>query len=218
MRAETTSGAAERDRSGWLPAVHAVLAAVVIGAVGALGTLQVWVLALAGALVARSIARRDGSEPAADDPTAELLKLAFVVVLCGAAFDNRVQRPGVLAPSATSLGGLALIAAGLVLRWRAMRALGPHFTVKVLVREGHRLVDGGPYRTIRHPNYAGLVLVMVGTVAMLRSPLALAALLFLWLPAVLLRIRAEEAALGRQLGDRYHGYARRTWRLVPGLF
>jgi 3-isopropylmalate dehydratase small subunit len=93
-----------------------------------------------------------------------------------------------------------------------------NFTIKVVVRAGHRLIEGGPYRTVRHPNYAGLVLVMLGTAMGLQSPLALAAVIFLWLPALLLRIRAEEVALGQQLGEEYLRYVQRTWRLVPGLY
>lgn len=218
MRADSFSRQADRDGEGSVPAVHAGLAALLIGLAGCFGTFQVWVLALAGAMVSYSIARRDGSEPATVDRTATFLRLAFLLVLCAAAFDNRVQRIDILDPSATGLAGFALIAAGLYLRQRAVAALGSDFTIKVVVRAGHRLIEGGPYRTVRHPNYAGLVLVMLGTAMGLQSPLALAAVIFLWLPALLLRIRAEEVALGQQLGEEYLRYVQRTWRLVPGLY
>jgi protein-S-isoprenylcysteine O-methyltransferase Ste14 len=218
MSPESCSPEVERPGDGRAPAVHGALAALLIGAVGSFGTFQVWVLALVGALIARSIARRDVSEPAASDPTATMLKVAFVALLCGAAFDNRAQRIDVLHPSSADLVAFALLGAGLWLRQRAMAALGSDFTIKVVVRDDHRLVEAGPYRVIRHPNYAGLVLVLVGTTFLLRSPLALAALVLLWLPAALLRIRAEEAALAERLGDKFRRYAERTWRLVPGLY
>jgi protein-S-isoprenylcysteine O-methyltransferase Ste14 len=212
------SSEADRGADGWLPLLHGALAALLIGLVGSFGTFQVWVLALSGALISHSIARRDGTEPDATDHTATLLKLAFVVVLCGAAFDNRVPRFDVLRPSSAGMFAFALIGAGLYLRHRAMVALGASFTIKVVVSSDHQLVDGGLYRVVRHPNYAGLVLVMIGTVVGLQSPLALAALAAFWLPALLLRIRAEESALGLQLGDAYRSYVARTWRLVPGLY
>jgi protein-S-isoprenylcysteine O-methyltransferase Ste14 len=44
------------------------------------------------------------------------------------------------------------------------------------------------------------------------------ATLAIWLPVILLRIHQEEDVLSRRLGDAYREYARRTWRLVPGLY
>lgn len=219
MRADSFSPEVDRPGEGsWQPIVHAAAAALLIGLVGRLGTVQVWVLALVGGVVAYSIARRDGSEPAAADPVANLLKIAFVVVLCAAAFDNRDHRIDLLRPSPAHLAGLFLIVAGLDLRRRAMAALGHHFTIKVLLHDDHRLIEDGPYRTIRHPNYSGLILIMVGTTIVLESPLAVGAVLLAWLPALLLRIRHEESALERHFGEPYLRYASRTRRLLPGVY
>ena len=203
---------------GWQPYVHAAAAALLIGAVGRFGTLQVWCLALSGGVIAFSIARRDGSEPAVTDRVATLLKLAFVVVLCAASFDNRAHPIDPFRPSPAQLAGIFLIAAGLDLRRRSMAALGHHFSIKVVVLDDHRLIEEGPYRTLRHPNYAGLVLVMIGTAVVLESPLALLAVLAVWLPALVLRIRHEESVLARHFGAAWTSYAARTARLVPRLY
>jgi len=219
MRADSWSPGAEAGPAdGRLPLLYALGAGLLIGAVGDFGTLQVWVLALAGALASYSIARRDADEPATTDRVATLLKLAFVVVLCGAAFDNRARPIDLLAPGPAALAGLALIGAGLWLRRRALAALGRHFSIKLVLREDHCLVESGPYGTIRHPNYAGLVLVMLGTALVLESRLASCGVVLVWLPALLLRIHQEERALRRHLGDSYERYAERTWRLCPGVF
>lgn len=203
---------------GWLPFVHAAAAALLIGVVGGFGTLQVWVLAFTGGAIAFSLARRDGNEPAATDLSATLLKLAFIVVLSATSFDNRAQHIDPLRPSTAQLAGFFLIAAGLDLRRRAMAALRHQFSIKVVLFDDHRLVEDGPFRTIRHPNYLGLVLIMVGTSIVLESPLAFVAVLAAWLPALLLRIRHEESVLERHFGAVWHGYAARTWRLLPRLY
>lgn len=203
---------------GWLPFVHAAAAALLIGVVGGFGTLQVWVLAFTGGAIAFSLARRDGNEPAATDLSATLLKLAFIVVLSATSFDNRAQHIDPLRPSTAQLAGFFLIAAGLDLRRRAMAALRHQFSIKVVLFDDHRLVEDGPFRTIRHPNYLGLVLIMVGTSIVLESPLAFVAVLAAWLPALLLRIRHEESVLERHFGAIWHGYAARTWRLLPRLY
>jgi protein-S-isoprenylcysteine O-methyltransferase Ste14 len=219
MLADLTTPDLDRAGDGGrLPYLDAVAAFLLIGAIGGFGTLQVWVLAISGAAIAFSIARRDGSEPAAVDHAATWLKVAFVVVLCSASFDNREHHVDFLHPGAAHLGGFCLIAAGLDLRRRSMAALGHHFSIKVVVREDHRLVEDGPYAIVRHPNYTGLVLVMLGTAIVLESPLALVAVLAVWMPALLARIRHEEAALERHFGAAWAAYVRRTWRLLPRVY
>eukprot|EP01037_Dinobryon_pediforme_P017941 gene17941-18175_t len=101
-----------------------------------------------------------------------------------------------LAPGrAVEPGWLALFAALQPLRVWVMMALGPRWTARIIVVPGETLVQSGPYRWLRHPNYA----IVVGEVASL--PLAFGlnavALGFSLANAVMLtiRIRAEEAAL-----------------------
>lgn len=90
---------------------------------------------------------------------------------------------------------LALFALGQLLRWSAMRALGPRWTVRVLVLPGRPAVRGGIFEHVRHPNYAGVILELAAL------PLVhgawITAALFSAANALLLawRIRAEEAAL-----------------------
>jgi methyltransferase len=77
-----------------------------------------------------------------------------------------------------------------------LATLGRRWTVRVVVVPGEHLVRGGPYRWLRHSNYA----VVIGEIAVV--PLALGlpvyALVFSILNAVVLAIRipAENAALG----------------------
>jgi methyltransferase len=75
--------------------------------------------------------------------------------------------------------------------------LGRRWTIRIIVVPGERLVAEGPYRFLRHPNYA----VVTGEIAIV--PLALGlpvyALVFSVLNAATLAIRitAENAALHR---------------------
>ena len=114
--------------------------------------------------------------------------------------------------------GTTVIAAGVILRRSAARSLGSSFAVRLGTRGDQRLVDSGPYRWIRHPNYAGLLLVAIGTALGLASPSALATTIGLWLPIVVVRIRREERMLDERFGRAYGNYQERTWRLLPGLY
>jgi len=113
---------------------------------------------------------------------------------------------------------LLCFVAGVALRWWAIASLGPLFTVDVAIAADHRLIDRGPYRLIRHPSYAGALLAFAGLALALGSAPALAALLIPTLAAYHYRIRVEEAALLRGLGEAYADYMRRTSRLIPGLY
>lgn len=56
-------------------------------------------------------------------------------------------------------------AAGFVFAWWARIYLGRLWSGAVVKKVGHRLVDSGPYRLVRHPIYTGLILSALATAA-----------------------------------------------------
>ncbi len=52
----------------------------------------------------------------------------------------------------------AVFAIGLALRYWAIRTLGERWSTRVVAVPGEPLVDRGPFRWLRHPNYLGVVL------------------------------------------------------------
>jgi methyltransferase len=94
-----------------------------------------------------------------------------------------------------AVAGLVIFALGKGLKLWAIAALGSRWTYRVFVVPGAPLVSGGPYRFMRHPNYAGVVGELVGmammTAALVTGPLG--TLFFVWL--LRRRIVAEERAL-----------------------
>lgn len=114
--------------------------------------------------------------------------------------------------------GLALMWAGVALRVWGVATLGRFFRRVVVVQAGHRLVTEGPYRLIRHPAYAGNLLLYLGIGVALGN--GLSALACATLPALghLPRILVEERALTEGLGEEYRRYASRTARLIPKVW
>ena len=92
---------------------------------------------------------------------------------------------------------LALFVVLQIARFWVLATLGRRWTIRIIVVPGERLVAQGPYRLLRHPNYA----VVTGEIAIV--PLALGlpayALVFSVRNAAMLAIRitAENAALLR---------------------
>jgi len=114
--------------------------------------------------------------------------------------------------------GVALFAAGLVLRWYAIVYLGRFFTVDVAIAADHHVVDSGPYRALRHPSYTGALLAFVGYGICLGNWVSLVAVTLPITWAFMRRIEVEEAALNRALGESYAAYSRRTRRLLPWVY
>jgi protein-S-isoprenylcysteine O-methyltransferase Ste14 len=109
------------------------------------------------------------------------------------------------------VAGLALIVSGVAaLRGAASFAVVPRPSA------GGQLVESGPYRIVRHPVYAGLILTSLGSAAIRVTPLALLACVILFTVLDLKR-RREEAWLVERFPD-YPAYRRRTRALVPFLY
>jgi hypothetical protein len=78
------------------------------------------------------------------------------------------------------------------------------------------LATGGPYRRIRHPQYMGLILVMVGFLVQWPTIATLAMFPVLLVVYRRLALR-EEAEVRSAFGDTWDAYARETPRFVPRL-
>ena len=120
-------------------------------------------------------------------------------------------RPAALAFSA----GLVFFLAGVGLRGWSLAALGRYSTYAIVVSPGQPVVATGPYRLLRHPSYAGGLLIGAGAGLMSANWAGLAAITLLPLAVTVWRIRLEETALRKGLGERYRAYASDRKRLVP---
>jgi protein-S-isoprenylcysteine O-methyltransferase Ste14 len=118
----------------------------------------------------------------------------------------------------TFLLGLALVVAGVAIRSWAVWTLGRFFRREVTVEAGQPVVSSGPYRFVRHPAYAGNILMYAGFGLAIGSWVSAAVLLAFAVIAHIPRIRVEEAELERKLGDDYREYEQERARLVPGVW
>jgi protein-S-isoprenylcysteine O-methyltransferase Ste14 len=121
-------------------------------------------------------------------------------------------------PLYAQIVGFLLLILGCYLVWLTFRAnsfAAP--VVKIQKEREHRVITGGPYAYVRHPMYAGALLINIGAPLLLGSWWGLAAgALF----TVLIGVRAvlEERMLRAELAG-YSDYANRVrYRLVPYLW
>ncbi len=111
--------------------------------------------------------------------------------------------------------GSCLFAAGFVIRRWVLRSLGVFWAIDVDIKPDHRLIQTGPYRYCRHPNYLAMLLEMIGFCLIPSAFYSLAVFLPLYVAALAARIRIEETALVERLGDEYRAYRQRTFALLP---
>lgn len=109
--------------------------------------------------------------------------------------------------------GEAFVATGNVLQLAAKLSLRRSFGIA----PAHRgLKTGGAYGLVRHPMYAGYLLVHIGILILMPSVVNALIYTIGW-TAQFRRLAAEEALLGKDAA--YRAYAARVrWRLVPGVF
>jgi protein-S-isoprenylcysteine O-methyltransferase Ste14 len=111
--------------------------------------------------------------------------------------------------------GAVLALAGVGFAIWARLALGANWSgLVVTTKEGHELVQTGPYAIVRHPIYTGILLAMIGT-ALTRGILAAYIGVAAGLVAIMIRINIEEQLMSKRFGDAYQAYRRRARKLVP---
>ncbi len=139
------------------------------------------------------------------------IQFVLITVLAAGAFGRWTTGTPPSAPA------IVLLLAGVGLGVWAMLAMQTaNFSVLPVPREGASLITRGPYRWIRHPMYAAVLLACAGLVLNLSEPM-------LWIAWILLavnlivKLNLEEHLLATRHAA-YADYRRRTARLIPRVF
>jgi protein-S-isoprenylcysteine O-methyltransferase Ste14 len=114
--------------------------------------------------------------------------------------------------------GVALMMAGIALRIWANRVLGAYYTRTLRIQTGQRVIREGPYRLIRHPGYAGALLMWLGAILAMRNWITLVVIVVSILSVYLYRIATEERMLATALGEDYEAYMASTKRVIPWVW
>ena len=132
---------------------------------------------------------------------------SLLAVIGIGAFDEGIARAGVV-----------VMAAGMALRFWSARVLGASYTRTLRVGAGQQLVRDGPYRVVRHPGYAGSIVMWAGAAVASGDVLGVIVIVAVIVRAYVLRVRAEDRMLTARFGAAYEDYARHVRRLVPFLY
>jgi protein-S-isoprenylcysteine O-methyltransferase Ste14 len=182
-----------------------------------------WVIGTAIVVIPRYpqlFAERVGPKKGAKTWDTVLLSLygvAMMILWIVAGWDLRYSWSSGIGPVA-QIGAMLLVIAGhAVVLWAT--GVNAFFSqiVRIQTERGHTVVNDGPYRYVRHPAYAGAILLVLGAPIMLGSWWAL-------IPGVICailmiaRTSLEDKTLLAELPG-YIEYVQRTrYRLLPGVW
>ena len=188
----------------------ALAGAVAANAIGGYFAAAAFVLAYLGwALSEARVTVGTPSQSAAENRTLVPYAAARVTTALTAAY----AEPAVSEEVGVVLAGVFI--AGVTLRAWAIHDLGAAYSHRVVPISESGLICFGPYRVLRHPAYAGMLLANIGFVGFFASPASIAALALLT-AAILWRIRVEEAVLVRS--PEYREFASIRSRILPGVW
>ncbi len=138
-------------------------------------------------------------------------------ILLLAGLDERFSWTPSLPLWAFMLGVLLFITGYLVILWAMY--INRYFSqiVRIQSERGHTVVTRGPYRVIRHPGTAGMLITCLGCILLLDTVYGL--LMYpLYLSLLIIRTSLEDRALQAELPG-YAEYAKRTrYQLLPGVW
>jgi protein-S-isoprenylcysteine O-methyltransferase Ste14 len=110
--------------------------------------------------------------------------------------------------------GVVLTAAGIGIAFWARWHLGTNWSGTVTLKEGHELIRTGPYRSIRHPIYTGILLALLGTAVTFGEVRALLAVVIAWV-SFYVKARREESFLSQEFGPNFAEHKQHTGMFLP---
>ena len=100
------------------------------------------------------------------------------------------------------------------LSWTATPALGQQWRMDAGLNADHELIRSGVYRILRHPIYASMLCVFLGTRIVTSWPWFLAAAVVFFVGTEI-RVRIEDSLLVSRFGEQFREYAHSTSAYVP---
>jgi protein-S-isoprenylcysteine O-methyltransferase Ste14 len=114
-------------------------------------------------------------------------------------------------------GAAVLTVIGCAVAIWARVVLGSNWSGAPDVKQGHILVQSGPYAFTRHPIYTGFIIAVLGTALAVSRYRAMIGFLCV-LASILLKIGQEEKLMLQSFPEDYAGYRKRVKALVPWVW
>ena len=113
------------------------------------------------------------------------------------------------------VAGVPCLLAGAALTWTSARVLGRQWRFDAGLNADHRLVQEGAYRVVRHPIYASMLAMLLGTGLLLTRLRFVAVATVFFVIGTEVRVRIEDALLASRFGPAFDDYRKRVRAYIP---
>lgn len=134
---------------------------------------------------------------------------AFALIWQGRFWERR--------PGWKLMPAIVLLASAAFLSWSGVAALGRQWRLDAGLNPDHELIRSGPYSAVRHPIYASMLCLLLGTGLIVTPWQLFLPALFLFLIGTEIRVRVEDGLLASQFGEEFTNYRNRVSAYVPWL-
>jgi methyltransferase len=149
-----------------------------------------------------------------EEPRFRWMVLLHTGVLIGAALEVLLlHRPFI--PMLAAVMFVIFLAAN-VLRWWVIRTLGNHWNVQVVDSTGLGVISSGPFRYVRHPNYAAVFAEMLALPLIHTAWITAIAGSLAHIAVLSMRLSTEERVL--LANPEYQATMANKARFIPGVF
>ena len=142
------------------------------------------------------------------------LVIAYVLLIYGPRLPYPLNLRIVPNVALTAWAAAVLCIIGLAFAVWARIILGRNWSGAVTLKEGHELVERGPYRLVRHPIYTGLLTMFFATALALGYLAGFAGALLLF-ASFWIKLRDEEQLMLQQFPEGYAAYRQRAKCIIP---
>lgn len=145
--------------------------------------------------------------------TYSLLSILYIVIILGSIIENYflVKTLNLIISSFC----LCAYVTGIVGRNKAIRTLGKYWSIHIEIRNGQRIVQDGPYKYMRHPGYLSLIVETLSIPGMLNAYFSLIGVIFIYIPAILVRAKLEDMEMEKKIGKEFMAYKKRVGAFIP---
>ncbi len=96
----------------------------------------------------------------------------------------------------------------------SFKTLGDNYSQDIMVKKKHELIQKGPFKVIRHPQYLCQILLDIGAAAATLSYIV-GGLAFIEIPIYIMRASMEDKLLAKYFTEEFSAYKKKSGFMIP---
>jgi len=148
-----------------------------------------------------------------------ILKLVFsaLIMYLPLLYDGWFSKQLFSANNISNITGVVVCGAGIIFAISGRASLGKNWSGKVIIQENHSLIQTGPYKITRNPQYTGAIAAYFGTAIVIGQVFGFVWSLILAF-GLILKAKLEEKILSHRFPDEFPAYRKRVKLIIPFLY